>query len=162
LPARGECLSVGAKVVSAEDGAVELALAEAGSCRGCAGACFWHSRRVSHQRFRSEWPLQTGDEVRVSLPARWVLRASLLLHGLPLAALLAGAVLGSWVTHADWGCLLGALAGLALVLSSAPRLRARLERAAFAEVEIIPGGPGGAAATAAAVAIKRGQRPRVA
>ena len=70
-----------------------------GSCQagdGCGTATlakFWSGRRV-RTRALSELPLQSGDEVIVGLADGVLLRGALLAYLLPLALLLAGALLG--------------------------------------------------------------------
>jgi positive regulator of sigma E activity len=77
-----------------------------------------------------------GDRVLVALPDRYVLRGALLLHGLPLAALLGGAFAGAALGHSDLAALAGAVAGVAAALGATPRLRARLEQAVTANLEL--------------------------
>jgi positive regulator of sigma E activity len=112
----------------AADGSVEVELAAPAGCRGCEGVCMWR-RLPSTQRavFATPLRLAAGDLVVVALPERYVLLASLLVHGLPLAALLAGALAGFAATGADAGALVGGAAGIALGLLATPRLRRRLE-----------------------------------
>jgi positive regulator of sigma E activity len=116
---------------------VELELAEAKGCKGCEGLCLW--RRLPEavrERFRSDGNLEVGQEVRVSLPAHCLLRGTLLLHGLPLAALLLGGVAGQWLLRSDWGALLGALAGVLAVLAAGPRLRRRVEQTTLDAIRV--------------------------
>lgn len=121
------------------DGSVDVEIDTASRCEGCAGVCMWR-RLPDRQRARimSGRPIAAGTKVLVGLPERYILLGSLLVHGLPLAALLLGAVGGGLLIGGDLGALLGAAvtAGAALALASA--LRARLERAVLAELRLEP------------------------
>jgi hypothetical protein len=59
-----------------------------------------------------------------------------LLHGLPLAAILAGAALGAWSTGSDSGTLIGALLALAVVIGGFSFCRRRIEQATFASLVV--------------------------
>lgn len=122
------------------DGYAEVELFESAGCEGCAGACLW--RRLDDTRratIRLHSPTaRRGVPVLVSLPQRYVLLSTLLLHGLPLAALLAGAAAGTLATGSDLGTLAGAAAGVALALASTPGLRRRMERATIRGLVLRP------------------------
>jgi positive regulator of sigma E activity len=80
--------------------------------------------------------IPVGAAVTVTLPDRYLLAGALLLYGLPLAALLAGAVAGAAVLGSDLAAAAGAaLSLLAALLTSAP-LRARLERATLRHLAV--------------------------
>ncbi len=132
-------LAVRGKVVAAtRDGTFEIELERATGCEGCAGLCFWRRLPTAgRERFDSNLPLALGDEVAVTLPVESLLSGTLLLHGLPLAALLAGGAAGAWL-GADAGCLAGAALGLAAAVLAAPRLKRRVERATLERVELEP------------------------
>jgi positive regulator of sigma E activity len=85
--------------------------------------------------------VRVGDSVVVALSDRQLLLASLLVHGLPLAALLAGALLGVAIVGSDAGGAGGAVAGVVAALVAAPRLRRHLERDTLRRVEVRPGAP---------------------
>jgi positive regulator of sigma E activity len=68
-----------------------------------------------------------------------VLLASLLVYGLPLAAILCGAGAGAALIGNDSGTLAGALFGLGIALASFRPLSRRLERATLARLEISAG-----------------------
>lgn len=119
------------------DGSVELELTPSAACRGCRGACLW--RRLGaepplalHPRTR----LAAGTEVAVSVPERFVLRAALLMHGLPWAALLAGGAAGAAVSGGDLGTLVGAVSGLGVGVALTPGLRRRFEARAREQLEL--------------------------
>lgn len=105
-----------------------------GSCSvgtGCGTAALakaWDGRR-SRLRVMAPWPLQVGDEVIVGLADGGLLRGALLAYLLPLALLLAGALLGE-AAFAGAGeepvILLGAI-GLGLGLLSVRILSRHLQ-----------------------------------
>jgi positive regulator of sigma E activity len=132
-------MSVEATVCSrTPDGTVELEFSQS-HCAGCAGSCTWRRALDAHRaRFRCGLSLCEGDVVRVSLPANHLLMSAMLLHGLPLVALLAGAAVGAWVGQSDLGSLIGAMAGLVLVLVATPRLRRRMEKLTVEQVRLDP------------------------
>lgn len=81
------------------------------ACNACEGGKKEHSIWV-----RGEGRI--GDIAVVDMPEKMVAKASAIAYGLPLAALLAGMVLGNVLTKgSDAGTALGALAGLALGLA---------------------------------------------
>lgn len=123
-----DCMTTTGVVISAGGGRVEVEFAAPVGCRSCNGTCMW--RRVSSARratFSTDLPLRRGDAVSLSLPDRFLLAAAALLYGLPLAALLAGAVLGFALMGSDLGGLLGAVVGVAAAATAVPGLRRRLE-----------------------------------
>ena len=79
--------------------------------------------------------------VTVTLPDRYLLLGTLLVYGVPLAALLTGAVLGMTAIGSDLGAAAGAALGLVAALGAAPRLRRGLERVTLREMVIRPLGP---------------------
>lgn len=135
------CLTVDATVRAAGPDGFDVEADTSSRCAGCAGTCLWSWRREAWAaRVRSDLPLGVGDRVRVSLPADQLLASTLLLHGLPLAALLAGGTAGAIATQSDVGCLVGAVAAVAAVLCFAPRLRQRVERLTAERVIVEPVG----------------------
>jgi len=121
----------------ASDGSVEVEFA-APACRGCEGACLWRrlpgAQRMTFAHTRCE--LAIGEPVVLALPDRYLLLGVLLAYGIPLAALLGGAIAGTVATGSDVGALTGALAGVAVALFAARRLRANLERRTLRRVEL--------------------------
>jgi sigma-E factor negative regulatory protein RseC len=94
-----------ATVAAVEEGYVWLETQRRSACGGCqaSGGCgtaalakIWPGRR-SRVRAISDMGLQPGDEVMVGLAEGALLRGALLVYLLPLALLLAGAVLGQTV-----------------------------------------------------------------
>lgn len=132
-------MSVEATVCSAaHDGTVELEFSRS-HCAGCAGSCTWRrALDAQRARFTCDLSLHAGDTVRVSLPANHLLMSAMLLHGLPLVALLAGASIGALAWESDLGSLAGAIAGVVLVLGLTPRLRRRMERLTVEHARLEP------------------------
>lgn len=124
---------------AAADGCVEVELAAPAACSGCEGACLWR-RLARTQRATLATPLglAAGERVVVALPARYVLHASLVVHGLPLAALLAGALAGFGIAGTDAGALAGAAAGIVLGAAASPRLRRRVEERTLRHLVVQP------------------------
>jgi positive regulator of sigma E activity len=118
-------------------GSVEVEFEARPRCQGCDGACVW-LRLPAAQRmtFNGGQDLSVGERVVVALPDRYLFIAALLAHGLPLASLLAGAVLGFATIGGDAGAVLGALAGLVAALLAARALRASFERRLLRRVEL--------------------------
>jgi positive regulator of sigma E activity len=77
-----------------------------------------------------------GENVVVALPDRYLLLASLLVHGLPLAGLLAGALCAFAASGSDLGAAAGAAGGPVLAALATPALRSRLERGTLRRVEL--------------------------
>jgi hypothetical protein len=67
-----------------------------------------------------------------------VLVASLLVHGMPLAAILSGAAAGSLISGSDLGTLAGVLVALAVTIPGLGRLRRRIETATIAGLVVTP------------------------
>lgn len=76
--------------------------------------------------------------VSVALPGRRVLFASVLVHGLPLLAILAGAAAGAWSTGTDAGTLIGALLAIAIVVTGFGFWRRRIELATLSSLVVTP------------------------
>jgi len=120
-----------------ENGLVELELAGASRCEGCAGVCMWRRMpALTKVRFATRHPLQPGMEIVISVPQKYVLLSAMLLHGLPWAALLSGALLGAMLTESDFGALLGAVAAVGLSILLTPGLRRRLEQVTMQHFEL--------------------------
>lgn len=108
-------------------------------CAGCAGTCLWKRLQSTRlERLRTTGDFAPGTEVTVTLSERRVLAASLLLHGLPLAAILVGAAAGAALGRSDAATLAGAVAGIGIALALAKSLGRRLERATLARLVIAP------------------------
>ena len=118
-------------------GRIDVEFAAPPRCQGCDGACLWY--RVPERQlvtFATPLDLGVGATVSVTLPDRYLLLGALLVYGVPLAALLAGAVLGVSVSDSDLGAAAGAALGLAAALGAAPILRRGLERVTVREMVV--------------------------
>lgn len=119
------------------DGLVDLEFSSARQCAACAGTCLWKRLRAARlNRLPVARRLEPGTHVSVTLPGRSVLRASILLHGLPLIAILAGAAIGTWLTGTDTGTLIGALVAISVVMTGFGVWRARIERSTFSSLVV--------------------------
>lgn len=124
-------------VVRAAGAEIDVELTPAAGCPGCRGLCMWRlERRAEKLVIPAAGDLEPGDRVLVTLPDRYVLRGAMLLHGLPLAALLGGALVGAALGGSDAAAVAGAVLGVAAALGATPRLRARLERAVTRNLEV--------------------------
>jgi sigma-E factor negative regulatory protein RseC len=86
--------------------------------------------------FPSRLPVAVGERVVIALPDRYLLLASLLVHGLPLAGLLGGALCGVAAFGSDLGAAAGAAGGAVSAVLAAPALRSRLERGTLRRVQL--------------------------
>jgi positive regulator of sigma E activity len=105
---------------------IEIELQAPTDCGTCRGACMWRGAEPRTVLVHAPKRLAIGARVRVRLPASYLLRAALLVHGLPWAALLVGALIGTGVAHSDWGSLVGLLAGLLFSVMVVPRMQHKL------------------------------------
>lgn len=118
-------------------GRIDVEFAAPPRCKGCDGACLWY--RVADRQlvtFATPLDLGVGVTVTVTLPDRYLLLGALFVYGVPLLALLAGAVLGASVSDSDLGAAAGAALGLVAALGSAPVLRGGLERVTVREMVV--------------------------
>ena len=121
------------------DGRVDLEFSSARQCGACAGTCLWKRLRAARlNRLAVSRTFEPGTEVTVALPGRRVLLASILMHGVPLAAILAGAAIGSVVTGTDLGTLIGSVAALTAVIAGFGFLRQSLEDATLSSLIVTP------------------------
>jgi positive regulator of sigma E activity len=79
-----------------------------------------------------------GSAVDVTLPERYLLLGAALVYGLPLVALLAGAVVGAVWWRSDAGAAAGAVVAVAVAALAVSTLRRRLEGAVLARLTIRP------------------------
>ena len=133
-------MTADAVVVAARaDGCVDLEFGPARQCAGCAGSCLWRRlQKARLNRLPASGAFEPGARVRVVLSARRLLTASLLLYGLPLAAILIGGAAGTLILRSDVGTLIGVLFGLAFVIASFGLIRERLERATLSGLDVTP------------------------
>ncbi len=85
---------------------------------------------------RCERPFAVGDSVVVAVPDRYLLLASLLVYGLPLAGLLGGALAGFAALGSDLGAAVGASAGAATAMLIAPALRSSVEQGTLRRMQL--------------------------
>ena len=83
-------------------------------------------------------PLDVGAAVDIVLPERFVLLGAVLVYGVPLAALLAGAALGAALFGSDAAAAGGAGVAVVAAWLAAPLWRRRLESATLRELELRP------------------------
>lgn len=110
-----------ARVVQSSEQGVWVKPSEPQGCGVCAGqGCA--SRRIAElfqrvprqYQVESHVALSAGDHVIVGLPEGSVLRSALILYGMPLILMLAGALLAQLWFAGDVGAVVGAVAGLLL------------------------------------------------
>ena len=135
-----DCMTAGGVVCrSVVNGRVEVEFAALPQCRGCEGVCMWRRlSAVNRAEFATALRLEVGDQVSVSVPQRYVLFGSLLVYGLPMAALLGGGLVGVALTGSDLGCLLGAMAAVVLAVVATPGLRRRIEKMTLRQITVVP------------------------
>lgn len=138
-----DCMTVRAVVRdTGADGGVQIEIDESQLCSGCAGTCMWRwfpdTTRGTRAALAANPSVRPGMSVLVSLPRHCVVLSAVALHGLPWAALLAGALAGVGVTGTDLGCFVGAVSGVALAAMLTPGLRRRIERATLRQVTLTP------------------------
>lgn len=140
MTARSRCLAAEATVLGIDaEGYVELEFNPGSRCAGCTGLCaLGRERQQRRARFKSNVPLAPGTAVRVMLPADHIMKSAVVLHGLPLAALLAGAAMGSGLAGSDIGTLLGAVAGLAAAVPASQGLRRKTEAMTMLRATLTP------------------------
>lgn len=133
-------LTADAVVLAARpDGSVDLEFAPFPGCGGCAGTCLWKRLQASRlDRLPVAGRFEPGTEVTVALSAQRVMLASILVHGVPLAAILFGAAAGSLIAGSDLGALGGAAAALAIAIPGVGLLRRRVEAATLAGLVVRP------------------------
>jgi len=118
---------------------VDVELVKAARCKGCEGSCTWfRSPALGKLRLKTVQPFTVGQSVRILLPARYVLIAATLLHGLPWLMLLVGALMGALMGGNDLSCLIGAAFGLVGALYLTPAWHRNLERATDEQFRILP------------------------
>lgn len=123
--------------VDGDTALVKVADTEACAACGAEGTCAFGSPRKG----RSLWVndpvgVRPGDLVRVEITDQGLLAASLILYGIPLAALLAGAVIGQ-VTGGEKRSFLFAALGLALSVPVVRLLGNRMPKGARFAARIV-------------------------
>jgi len=121
------------------DGRVDLEFSPAHQCGSCAGTCLWKRLQVARlERLAVSGALDPGTEVTVALPGSRLLLASVLVHGIPLTAILGGAAIGFFVTGTDLGTLAGCVVALGAVIAGFGFLRRGLEEATVSSLVVTP------------------------
>lgn len=126
-------------VRASKPGLVDVEIEPPPRCEGCNGACLWY--RVPHPErltLAADTNLAVGTPVTVTLPDRLLLLGAVLVYGVPLAALLAGGVLGAALLGTDLGAVAGAGVALAIAVLAAPVLRRRIEAATLRKLAVRP------------------------
>lgn len=133
-------ITVDAQVIATyPDGYVSLQFAPPRQCGACGGTCLWKRLQAARiDRLPAPERLDPGARVSVALAGSRVLVGSLLLYGLPLVAILAGAAAGAMATGSDWGTLVGAMLGIGLVLIGFRRYRQRCEQLLLSGLVMTP------------------------
>jgi len=128
-------LTEAARVIRRDGNRVELELLRGSACSHCelsqgcgTGAIGRLLRRRSRPLvIETDQDCRPGDEVQLLMPEASLVRASLLLYGLPLLGMLLGGLLASVITEADWLVALAACGGLGAGCVAAAVAAARLE-----------------------------------
>ncbi len=99
-------------VVESSDGLATVSVIRTGSCEACNARIICKDSGEENPRVIAQDPLgvRPGDRVRISIPGRSILLATLWLYGIPLALLLLGIALGAklFVRNPElYGSLLG-------------------------------------------------------
>jgi len=83
-------------VVKSVGGIAEIKLKENGNCEECTAKIFCNPENNNSRMLKvlDSFESQPGDEVKISINGSEVLKASILLYGLPLVLLLAGIAIG--------------------------------------------------------------------
>jgi positive regulator of sigma E activity len=134
------CASATGTVVGmSSDGLLEIEFLTPPRCRGCEGLCMWR-RLPATQRatLASRVPLTVGQRVVVTLPEHSLLAGAVLVYGVPLGALLLGAVAGAAITGSEVVAAAGAVLSVLAVLLVAPWLRRGVERLTLRSIDVRP------------------------
>lgn len=87
------------KVVAIDGDIAIVRFVRSKACAHC-GACISFGDTEAETKLKNEQCAQVGDWVRVELESRGFIMASLIAYGLPLAALLLGVFVGSFIGQA--------------------------------------------------------------
>ena len=106
-------------------------------CKGCGGACLWYRVPPTEQlALAARTSIPVGATVAVTLPDRYLLLGAVLVYGVPLVALLAGAAVTAAVFESDLAAAAGAVLTLFAGLLVASSLRRRVERATLQHLDV--------------------------
>lgn len=84
-------------VLKAENGQAEIALIETGSCEECSAKIFCKPSEKSDSKIlevSDPFGVQPGDEVQIEINGGDVLKASVMLYGVPLILIILGIIIG--------------------------------------------------------------------
>ena len=140
-----------ARVLSRDGSRVELELQRASACghcelsEGCGTGAL--GRLLGHRArtltIETSRPCNPGDEVLLALPEAALVRTSLLLYGMPLLGLVAGAALAIAANFPEWMVVASAALGLFAGFRIAARRARKLEQRGCApyirEIRVNPG-----------------------
>jgi sigma-E factor negative regulatory protein RseC len=119
-----------ARVVALSGDDALVSIQRQSACGGCAAksgcgtsvVASLFPQRQQTLRLRNSQRAEVGDRILVGLPEAALQRASLLLYGVPLVMLLAGAVTGQMLGGTEPLAILGGLSGVTLGLLAIRRL----------------------------------------
>ena len=84
-------------VLNAKDGHAEIALIESGGCEECSAKIFCKPSEKSDTKIlevNDPIGVEVGDEVQIEISGTAVLKASVMLYGVPLILIILGIILG--------------------------------------------------------------------
>lgn len=105
-------------VVKSIGGIAEIKLKENGNCEECTAKIFCSPQNNNSRTLKvlDSFESQPGDEVKISINGSEVLKASILLYGIPLVLLLAGIAIGlSLFENTNFPEFYGFLTGMAVI-----------------------------------------------
>ena len=90
------------KVLAIEDGRARVAMVPGGHCQGCNLCSRMGANMEIDAQLNEEMEVQVGDRVLLDIPAELSYGAIVLVYVVPLAGLLLGGAVGSFVSRAFW------------------------------------------------------------
>lgn len=142
------------KVIRSGNGEVEIACQVQSACHSCKAKSTCGTSALAKVfpgkkqvvKISSEQRFEPGQEVQLNIAELALLKASMVVYGIPLLGILLGAILGfqlspqlssmiAWL-HADLAAILGALLGLVIGLISAKIIHQRLSRSGQFQLSI--------------------------
>ena len=112
-------------VLSVDNGRASVVFARSKACGDCT-ACASFGNGMQRVELENSLGAAEGDRVLIELHAGRVMKASLIMYGVPLAALIAGVLLGS--RFGDLYAALGGIALSALALASIRLFEPRIKK----------------------------------
>ncbi len=134
------------RIIELSDGKAKVSLPRKVGCAGCGKCAFAAGGGSMVLEAENEAGAHLGDEVEVNVPSRDPLQAALLVFGLPLAALLFGAIGGyrlfqSFGADPNFGAILigsALLVAVFLWVRSRERKRSETSGGKVAVIRVIP------------------------